>query len=398
MLQLKRLLIPVLKNNKTDCVLESKKESSKNNRPKKRILLAACLSFLCSSSACTANVFIRNDTTTSPAILVNNKPFFPFGFYYVSYSSNDAKRLEDLHKIAEAGFNVMHLPLDLNDDSFLDEAARLGIYIVGEYNADPLSVVNRYKTKSAILGWNVGDDVDDGKKTANKISTFHKQVKVTDSQHITYISGYNPNKIGEFMNSSDLVGMQSYPVNSEPLSSTDYSISRAVKEATPYNRPIIANLQTFSWEAGRPPTSKEVRNMTYQSLINGVKGIIYYTYYDSTWDMSSHSDLWNGVKSLVPEIKQLSPILLNGKLNKINTGVQDVFAGAWNYQNQAVVVVVNTSNSITKQVSITLPPNRTSGVQAMFDGRPSGLTINGDKLSGSIKPKDVHIYSFKLSN
>lgn len=113
--------------------------------------------------------------------------------------------------------------------------------------------------------------------------------------------------------------------------------------------------------------------------------------------MSKHPDLWNGMKYLVPEIKQLSPILLNGNLTKINTGEEDLFAGIWKYQNQAVIVVLNTSHSTTTKAVITLPSQRTSGVQAMFSGRPSGMTVIGNNLSGSIKPKDVHVYSFGIS-
>lgn len=382
--------------NKTESMAKTKKKRTKKTQ-KKSLLLATFLSFICSSSACDANVNIRNNATTIPAVIVNSQPFFPFGFYYVSfYKNGDAKRLYALQSIANAGFNVMHVPLDLNDDSFLNEAAKLGVYIIGEFNADPLSVVNKYENQPAILGWNVADDADDGKKTPEQILQFHNQVKAADPQHITYLSGFNPNKIGQFTNSANLVGMQSYPVNFEPLSSTDYSISSAVKAAAPYNRPIIGNLQTFAWQGSRAPNFNEVRNMTYQSLINGVKGIIYYTYYDDTWDMTDNPDLWNGMKSLVPEIKQLSPVLLNGNLTKIATGVPDVFAGMWKYQNQAVVVVLNTSRSSTRQASIALPSQRTSGVKAMFSGRPSGMAVIGSKLSGSIKPLEVHVYSFML--
>lgn len=378
--------------NKPEYVAKTKRQITK--KPQKKFLfLATCLSVLFShSSAFAADVSIRADGTT----IVNSKPFFPFGFYHVSPYDNEAtKRLNALRKIADAGFNTMFVPLDLEDGSFVDEATRLGVYIIGEFNDNTISVVNTYKKKPAILGWLVADDADNGKQTPEQVFQFHNQVKVADPQHVTYLSGYNPKKIGQFMNSADLVAMQSYPVNFEPLSSTDYSISGAVKTSPSY-RPIIANLQTFAWQGSRAPSFKEVRNMTYQSLINGVKGVIYYTYYDSTWDMSSNPNLWNGIKSLVPEIKQLSPTLLDGQLTKINTGVEDVFAGFWKYQNQAVVVVINTSRRSTRTVSIPLPSQRTSGVEPMFSGRPSGMAVIGSKLSGSIKPEDVHVYSFKL--
>ncbi|PSM48508.1 hypothetical protein C7Y66_14050 [Chroococcidiopsis sp. CCALA 051] len=361
----------------------------------KSLFLATVLSLFCSTTSCATNVYVNTDVTQTPSVMVDEKPFFPFGFYYVSYyDSEQTKRLNDLRAIAQAGFNTMYVPLDLNDDSFLNESAKLGVQIIGEFNEDPMSVINKYKNNSAIIGWLVADDADNGKKTPEQLSQFNYQLKVADPQRITYLSGGYPKKIGQFVDSADVVGMQSYPVTAEPLSTVNYSIASAVKAAVPINRPVIANLQTFAWSGGRAPTPKEVRNMTYQSLINGVKGIIYYAYYDGVWNLPDNKTLWNGVKLLVPEIKQLTSTLLYGDLIKIATGVSDTYAGIWKYQNKAVVVVINTSSNATKEVTVSLPLQRTTGIETMFAGRPSGMIVKGDKLSGSIKPKDVHVYTF----
>lgn len=398
--RIQTLNISITDRKEIQYMAKTKKEITKNLFSRKRLFLAAFLSLLCSSStACAADVSVGTNAINTPTVMLNKQPFFPFGFYYTSWSDqDDTKRLLALRKIADAGFNVIHASLDLNDGQFVDEAARRGVYIIGEFNDDTMSVINKYKNNPAIMGWLVADDADNGKKTADDILKFHKQVKAADPQRITYLSGGYPSRIGQFANTVDVIGMQSYPIGNEPLSSTDYTISTAVKAAAPYNRPVIANLQAFAWNQKRQPSSKEVRNMTYQALIDGVKGITYYAYHDRhtlNWDMTNYPNLWNGIKSLVPEIKQLSPMLLNGNLTKIHTGVYDIFAGMWHYQNQAVVVVINTSSS-TKHVSIALPSQRPSQVKAMFSGRPSGMTVIGNKLSGSIKPKDVHVYSFGI--
>lgn len=128
------------------------------------------------------------------------------------------------------------------------------------------------RIEPAILGWNVADDADNGKKTPEQILQFQNIVKAADPQHLTYLSAGFPKRTAQFINSADLVGMQTYPVNYEPLSSTHYTIFKVVQAATPSRRPIIANLQTFAWSGGRPPTFQEVRNMTYQALTEGVSG------------------------------------------------------------------------------------------------------------------------------
>lgn len=374
------------------------------------LLLCTTLSFhpaTCKSNLAGNTSIIDNDEPASAytyapnssigsnlSILINGNAFFPFGFYHISHYPNEkARRLAALRRISEAGFNVMAVPLDLNDGDFLDEAARLGVSTIGEFNDDPLSIINAYKYKPSILGWVIADDVDNGKKTADAIAKFSNQVKSADPQHLTYVSGGYPKKIANFANLSDLVAMQSYPIPSEPLSTTDAAISSAAKAAIPHRHPVIANLQAFAWQGSRAPSRLEVRNMTYQSLINGVKGIIYYTYYDPTWSITNNRGLWNELKSLVPEIRQLSPFLWNGKLTKVTTGTKDVLAGLWTYQNQIVAVVINTSSDTTRQVDIGFPITSLRTVNPIFPRRASGMVAMNGRLSGEIKPQAVHAYN-----
>ncbi len=343
------------------------------------------------SLANTPTIASVNPNTLS--IQANGKPVFPFGFYHVSpYGNQQTKRLTDLRTIASAGFNIMAVPIGLNNGAFLDEAGKSGVYIIGEFNDDPMSVIKAFKNKPAILGWNVADDVDDGKKTVAEVTKFSNQVKAADPQHLTYESGYTTNRIANFVRSADLVAMQTYPIPAEELNSTNYSLTAAIKATTPALRPLIANLQAFAWQGSRAPRPTELRNMTYQALVDGVKGIIYYTYYDSTWDMTKNPAVWNELKSLTPEIKQLTPFLLNGKRTKITTADYTVFAGLWTYQNQSIAVVINTSSTATKTVNISLPVSSLRGVTPMFANRPAGIVVNNGKLSGSIKAEGVHVY------
>jgi hypothetical protein len=62
--------------------------------------------------------------------------------------------------------------------------------------------------------------------------------------------------------------------------------------------------------------------------------------------------------------------------------------------NRVVVCVANTSDKESRQVTLTLPLGAKGAARPMFDGRPSGMTANAGKLSGEVKPLDVHVYEF----
>jgi hypothetical protein len=334
--------------------------------------------------------------------IVNGKPFFPFGIYHVSWKSTEQELMRDLRDIAASGFNTIHASAnDINNyGKFLDEADRLGVYVISEQGIGLTKFINAFKQKPAILGWNIADDVDNGKLTPQEILKFHQEAKLADPQHITYISGYS-NKITKFGNCADVVAMQSYPIGNgdAKISSTYDRVSLTRDAVEPYQKAVYANVQAFAWpnkkqgdsQPARIPTFDEVRNMTYQSLLAGAKGIIYFTYYENEfWHLPSHPDLWAGIKTLGAEIKEINSLLLDGILHKINLGVEKVIAGTWTYRDQALIVVVNQSDE-RKKISIAMPKGLTQ-LKQLFEDRSDDLALNGNQLSGFLKPLDVKVY------
>jgi hypothetical protein len=360
-----------------------------------------------------SKVSLKQDGT----ILVNGKSFFPLGIYHNSQNSPDwsttgKRRLNDLQEIAKAGFNTIHPEVGGNYQSdvlFLKEALKLGVYVLPNFSYDNrVAIINNYKNNPAILGWDIADDVDhpNNKFTPAKIIKWHRETKEIDNNRLTYTSGAFLKKIEPFMRTSDIVGFQSYPIDNDPADKKPlrnsyyiyYSLltakvddnGRPVKPILE-KRTVIANLQVFPWK-NKPPTAHEVRNMTYSALISGVKGILYFTYFDGKWDLPVNKDLWNGVKSLVPEINTLTPVLLNGDLTKIDTKVDDLYAGQWIYKNSAYVVVLNTNPHNFIQASIKLPNQFKGAAQPIFSDRPQGMSYINKELSGMIQPGDVHVY------
>ena len=360
-----------------------------------------------------SKVSLKKDGT----IAINGKSFFPLGIYHNSQNSPDwsttgKRRLNDLQDIAKVGFNTIHPEVGGNyksDELFLKEALRLGVYVLPNFSYNSrAAIISKYKNNPAILGWDIADDVDhpSNKFTPAKIRKWHRETKQIDNNRLTYTSGSYLNKIEPFIYTSDIVGFQSYPIDNDPADKKPlrrgyynyYSLLTAKldnngnpSEPILDKRTIIANLQVFPWK-NKPPNAHEVRNMTYSALINGVKGILYYTYFDEKWDLPTQKDLWNGIKSLVPEINSLTPVLLNGALTKIDTKVDDLYAGQWSYKNSAYVVVLNTNPDNSIQASIKLPTQFKGSAKPLFSERPKGMVYSNRQLTGMIRSGDVHVY------
>ena len=136
--------------------------------------------------------------------------------------------------------------------------------------------------------------------------------------------------------------------------------------------------------------------MTYQAIAAGVKGIIYYTFFDGGNSLPTGSpSLWAELKALVPEVNVLAPALLSGQMTRVLADASgDRFASYWVYENRVYVIVVNTSPSSAKAYSLTMPAGTVGPAQPLFSGRPSGMTFSNGMLSGNVQPLDVHVYVF----
>jgi hypothetical protein len=361
--------------------------------------VTSCGKLSISADHAVRKVQVRADGT----LMVNQKPFFPFGLYHVSWDSTEKERMKHLQEIANAGFNLIHAsaPILSEYGAFLDKANQLGISVISEHNIDSLpNFVKTFKDKPAVLGWKLADDVDiykNGKGfTPKQIVDLHHQIKRIDPEHITYIAGAIDTRISEFVNTADAIGATAYPLGhaeKQPISWSYHMVSTVQKAAAKHHLTTAA-LQAFRWSRKDAPlpSPHEIRNLTYQALLGGAKGLLYYTYYDEAWYLPEHPELWKGLKSLVPEIKSIDSMVLNGDSTEIKTGKEDLKAGIWVHKNQALAVLINMSYKKAMDVEIQLPRNINHAGIRMFKHYPSDLRLENGRIFGSLKPLDVQIY------
>ncbi|CAM3711318.1 hypothetical protein [Deinococcus frigens] len=331
-------------------------------------------------------------------VTVNGQPFFPLGFYHVSWADGGtpAQRLSDLKKFSAAGFNLMATePIDDRDvknyTRFLKEAQQQGVYVVS-YGLSP-KMVAATKGYPAVLGFKVADDSNVSVSPA-EISKRTQAIKRVTPDKLTYISlsvGYNRPETSYF-GVSDMVGNQSYPIGNDDINVT-YPVMRSVVDsALARNTVPLANLQTFSWGQGQPaPSPDELRNMTYQALMAGVKGIVYYAYRSKEADLNHQPALWQAAQDLAHEIALLSPALLNSQRSEVSDGragrpivVQLQGCGG------RYLLAANNSRTAWQSMDLrlTLRPTKFHSVS----GRPGALQASAARITGKLAPLEVAVY------
>ncbi|MFC3804188.1 hypothetical protein [Cohnella sp. GCM10012308] len=348
-----------------------------------------------------------------------------------SYKMPAGKLSADMNQLAADGFNVMHPSAELGngfDASFVDDAGAKGIKLIPENIATLVNYnfLTQFKDKTAILGWSICDDCDPY-NAPSTVQSYQDAVRAIDTNHITfgagahytYESGYN---VGSYVNILDSMGREMYPIGTSIPMNTVYAAMKDTADAyRAAGKPAFGIVQTFSWYQiapslqpdpvlGRAPDASEVRNMTYQSLAAGAKGIIFFPYYYAPNKTTIPSNLYAETKAMVPEINALKPALMLGKKTEVATGNADLRVTYWEYEGKVYVIVVNTSYDSTANVpyyqsggpgtpvninaSIPLPAGYQNAVaKSMFSRLPATLSIGADgKLSGTVGAEQVQVY------
>ncbi len=334
-------------------------------------------------------------------IVIENERFFPIGMYHVSWASTKEELNQALERTASAGFNIMHPALDLDDDDFINRAEELGVKLIIEPNDDsgPLAMYQHFSAYSTIIGWLIADDFNSPARdhTVQSVQEQHDVMKRIASNKYTYMSG-STNNLDSWGDVSDIIGIQTYSVPSDPISTTELLLKRAINETQDSNVSIFANIQSGSIGGKRPPTPAEVRNMTYQALVSGVDGILFYTYFDPVWNIESDPQLWSELSSLAQEIQILSPILLNGDLRQINIEYPNVILGEWKLDNVVTYVVINMNEYDIEdaQIPIPLDTNINIELQSAFINQIQDLELNDHTISGNLESLGVYVYQVIL--
>lgn len=371
--------------------------------------------------------------------VVDGKRFFPLGTYTGPHGSgggHDANAGEvDLKRMADAGLNTVlsygYASTPIKDGpAFLQLAQKNNIHVIysvkdmydghAKYPIDGLSgqeaakaQIEQVKNSPALLAWYINDEM--GGEWLKAIQTRYDQILKLDNNHPTYIVSDKPQTNDDYVRMTDVLGMDPYPIGYNVNIDKVTNWTRATAQAAQGSKGIWSVVQIFNplfaRHDNKAPTLSEMRNMSYQSLINGAKGIIFYAYHwlflaqdkngKTVYSQEAFDKRWPDVSQTIHEISLYTDVILHDDkvdLNRfIPSGAQSqtqlidgklyltmpltVQYQAWQYQGKLYVMAVNTSENKSQSLQLQIPAgyhlshNDVPGIQSLVDDDILKLTF-----------------------
>ena len=360
-------------------------------------------------------------------VIHNGKPFFPIGIYHYPKRLPLQPRFEEL---ANAGFNTVLSPLTTSIE-LMDTAWDHGIGVIPTLGWNMIldtseeskkavlrEHVERLKDHPALLGYEAPDEIawvdyspdfgfGDPGRNMEGILKGYSFMKSIDPDHPIWMNHAPRNSI-EYLKSysegGDILGTDIYPVpEGYGHSDMDQTLNCVAQyteklDQVGEGKPIYMVLQGFQWDElpghserkGMPapePSWTETRFMVYDGICHGANGIIY-------WGMAYTEigdEIWENLKRIASELRDLTPMLLDGSFQPMNSTNPDLEIHAKIHDGWRYLVVLNTKREEVGLCEIQLPAGWCGMVRVLFEDR--SLPVVAGRVSDSFGPYDVHIYS-----
>ncbi|MFD2036798.1 hypothetical protein ACFSKL_18480 [Belliella marina] len=279
----------------------------------------------------------------------NGDRIFPLGVFMGSSGSTDN---ENLSRISEAGFNTIlcyGYGTGPHQERFLNRAADNGLHVVyslkDKYpknrngNMDYFlrateTQVKRLRNHDALLAWYINDEM--GTSWIPLISQLYNKVKEHDQNHPTLQVLYQEDILAQYRDITDILAMDSYNIGAEDLTQSSRRARLSMDAMRGENN---ENIKKGVWQVpqiydksvyhadreSRIPTRDEIKTQTYQAIIEGARGIIFYSYHDlfreknkkgKINDQEHFNKRLDDIKLAVSDIKSLVDLVLVGEIRK----------------------------------------------------------------------------------
>lgn len=372
-------------------------------------------------------VYIDRENNTR----VEGRPFFPLGWY-------TSPREDYLLEVADSPFNCL-LAYGTNHVGknamlrYLDLMQSKGLKLIYCMNdvyptatdfegkqwegaegneAIARAVIQAYKGHPAILAWYLNDELPIS--LIPSLEGYHQLFQTLDPGHPCYIVLCNAKDLAPLQHTTDVLGVDSYPIPHDPITSVNERVETAL-QAVHGVKPVWLVPQAFGWyqyhskdpdrghtpmpeelRTGRAPTIEEIRCMTYLALTHGAKGLIYYCYYDFRL-LPQYPELWKEMKKLAGEIENLFPVLLSDDSPVpvvVHPGHPSIHAKLKQTGDRLYLLAVNSSTESVEAV-FDLQRNFAGQADVLFENRK--LTREGSILKDAFKPLEAHVYELNTT-
>jgi len=327
------------------------------------------------------------------SVLVEQKPFFPFGFYcYTPVQENIAE--QEVVK----GFNLMSPYQKINSKTrkerkkYMDRCAELGMKVnfnlcsvaggggVGSHGGRSRldleetlrEEVEYFKDHPALLSWYIADEPVGQNTPVAVVEQAYKIIKEIDPYHPVSVVFMTPSKAVDYSNGMDIVMTDPYPVPGGNIRIVSDLVKNLQKHFQ-YNKPVWLVPQAFGgnefWE--REPDWREIRMMTYQGIINNTKGIQYFIRHGLN-SFPKSTSAWNEAAKVALEVREISPFLLNFdtqysiKIDNVNIDIN-----CWKKDGELLIGLVNKDTN-PQTFTFQIPEEVKNEIDVVFEHRKIG--------------------------
>jgi hypothetical protein len=359
---------------------------------------------------------VKTDRLTG-GLIVNQLPFFPFGFY--CYSPVYPTLAEE--EVVK-GFNVMSpyqkiIPETMVDrKAYMDRCAEIGMKVhynllsvsggggVGskiaglseqEKKERLIAEIKLFRDHPALLAWYISDEPDGKNINPEQLEEIYRIVKENDPWHpvsIVFMAPFISAK--KYTDALDIVMADPYPVPDHPVSMPGDVAGLLTREFRG-KRPVWIVPQAFGggelWS--REPTIQEIRSMTWQSIINGATGIQYFVRQGLNYFPKSAAT-WGECGRMAVEVSELTPWLLSDEETpQVTSSTQNVIVTSRVHNGELAVIAVNKINEPVS-TSIRITGMSAGKARVLFENRM--IAFKGGVITDQLSPFGSQVYLIKI--
>jgi hypothetical protein len=406
-----------------------------------RGLLAAALCLGASWAGAASHVTINSDLV----LVIDGRKVFPIGFTTPPPpEGRTPEGRNGIGELAAAGATFMRTGAGAdgwNDAAFereqkyLDAAARYGLHclpylredasLVTEARAAQLAeILRRFKDHPGLGAWKGEDEPEWGKAPLAPLLAARAAIKAADPNHpmvIIQAPRGTVESLRRYNGTGDILGMDIYPVSYPPgihslLTNRTLSLvgdhTRIIMDAAEGKLPVWMVLQ-ISWSGVlnpgktlRFPTFAEERFMTYEAIINGARGLLFFggnnlkAMTPADRELGWNWTFWRRVlRPVIEEIGTRSPlypalVAAESKLPVRVTGAAGMEYCVRQVGAELFILACKREGPTAKVEFSGLPMAAGTG-EVLYES-PRRVEVKEGKFSDWFGPFEVHVY--RLSN
>jgi hypothetical protein len=334
---------------------------------------------------------VKTDKLTG-GLMVNQRIFFPFGFYCYS-PVHPLLPEEEVVK----GFNMISpyqniLPETLNErKAYMDRCAQIGMKVhfnllsvsggggvsseIEDLSEDEkrellISEIRTFMDHPALLAWYISDEPNGFKIPPEKLEELYRLIKSIDPWHpvsIVFMAPFLSSR--KYADALDIVMADPYPVPHGSVTQVG-DVTKQLRSEFEGEKPVWIVPQAFGggeWWS-REPTFQEMRTMTYQAIVNGATGIQYFVRHGHNSFPKSISS-WNECGRMAVEIAEITPWLLSDeKVIQVQSNSVNIRISSRVHNGQLLIIAVNRVNS-PQMADIKISGTSARNARVLFENR-----------------------------